>query len=1028
MMLHGLDTATPLRAPGGLLRLQGWIVDRRGQACAVRLRIGDACFDCITGGSRPDVAATHPGLPGAGDSGFALEAVVPPGLHVATLECRREGTHEWSALRTLSLIAETGAARYHLESPPPANGASEWHVQGWCFHPQHEIERLSLLWNGRETELAHGAPRPDIAETFPGMPAAAGFAGRVPLSPGTGPVSLVARLRHGGLQQLPVPVSLTVPDPVLDRAVRTHQEVRASLIRFQPVETPDVSIIIPIYNQLDLTLGCLEALARHADTATFEVIVIDDCSSPEVPATLGSIPHVRVHTNEKNQGFVLNCNRGAELARGQYVLFLNNDTEPQAGWLEALLAVFAERPRAGAVGAKLIYPDGRLQEAGGLIWSDASGWNYGKGDDPSRPEYNYLRQVDYCSGACLLVPRALFREVGGFDTRYQPAYYEDADLAFTLRARGREVYYQPASVIVHFEGVSSGTDTRTGVKRHQVINREKFLAKWETVLRDHGADPFLIGVARDRFAAPRVLVVDACALTPDADSGSLRMYNLLLILAQRGAKVTFAAENLQWHEPYSTQLRLAGVEHLGVPHVTDLAAYIRSHGFAFDFIILSRKGIAEKFLPIARAAAPAACLVFDTVDLMYLRLERQAEHEQSPALRAAADESKAVELELCRQADRVLVVSTVEATLLGAHLPAEKISLVSNIHRTFPSETGFAARRGLLFVGGYQHPPNVDAVMFLLDEIMPRLRTRLPGLEIHLVGSNMPASIAARASESVRIHGYVPDIEPLFQQVLLSVAPLRYGAGVKGKVNQSMAHGVPVVATSIATEGMNLTDGEDVLVADTAEAFAEAIVRLHEDAACWQRLAAGGRRNIDAHFSFHAVERELVETLDLGPAAPTPAAHPLPRRVPSRVDLDTPIAFGEAGNAAPYVREGWGAPEASARWIVGHHAQLDFQLPPGAQPVAITARLYPFLLGNVRRQTVRLCINHHEPAASVVLEGPAEAKEVTWPIAADCLRPDGLLSLAWHCPDAVAPVALGLSHDERKLSVAFLELTISRAR
>ncbi|WP_460456247.1 glycosyltransferase [Arenimonas alkanexedens] len=636
-------------------------------------------------------------------------------------------------------------------------------------------------------------------------------------------------------------------------------DMRDRPLRLIHPDAPRASIIIPAYNQLDYTLACLHSLAVCGDHTAFEVIVVDDASADTTPERLPAVPGLRYVRNAVNLGFIGACNAGAAEARGEFLVFLNNDTTVRPGWLDALLDTFKRYPDTGLAGSQLVYPDGRLQEAGGIVFADGSGWNYGRFDDPAHPRYGFVREVDYCSGASIAVPRALFTELGGFDLHYAPAYYEDTDLAMRVRAAGLKVRYQPASVVVHHEGVSSGTDLAQGVKQHQVINQARFLERWREVLAaTHaapGTDPVL---ASERGRRHRVLVLDACTPHPDRDSGSVRMLALLRLLREAGCAVSFFNEDRSHDDDYTRALQQLGVEVWWTPHLADVPRWLKAEGGRFDLVIASRHYVLSPLLPLLRRHAPAARIVFDTVDLHYLREAREAEVGNDETLRRAAERTRRTELALIAAADATWVVSAAEKTILEAAVPGARIDVVSNIHEVAERGLPHDQRQGLLFVGSYRHPPNVDAAHWLADEIFPRIREALPDMTLHLVGGDASPEVAALGERAgIHFHGHVPDLGPLLASSRISLAPLRYGAGVKGKVNQALAHGLPVVATSCATEGMFLTDGVDVLVADDAEGFAAAVQRLCEDASLWQALALGGQENTRRHFSSEAVRGTL---------------------------------------------------------------------------------------------------------------------------------------------------------------------------
>ncbi len=689
-----------------------------------------------------------------------------------------------------------------------------------------------------------------------------------------------ARLHHQplpGIEDLPEP-SRPIDQPVGDMAHSSttvddlvsapngeEQPECLDGIEFKDSRKPVASIVIPVYNKVQLTRACLESIARTPSNIEYEIIVVDDCSSDHTSEFLADCSGIVALRNEVNSGFIDTCNRGAEQARGEFVVFLNNDTTVTPGWLDALIDTFHADPEVGVVGAKLVYPDGRLQEAGGIIFNDASGWNYGRNDDPDQPQYAFVSEADYVSGACLAVRRDDFAELGGFDTRFRPAYYEDTDLCFQVRASGKKVVVQPAATIVHHEGATSGTDESGGVKRYQAVNRDKFRAKWADTLAGHPPpepdferqDP--IRHARYRRYRRRMLLIDAVTPQPDHDSGSVRIVAMMTLLKEMGYQVSLMPENRQWVDRYSEDLQQAGIEVLCAPQVANLEPWLDEHGADLDLVVVSRHYVLAPMLDMVRHHCPQALLVFDTVDLHFLREEREAEVTGSAAMVEQARATRSQELDLIRDSDVTLVVSPVEQELLTGLLPDADVRIVSNIHDVHGSARDWEDRSGLMFVGGFQHLPNVDAARWLVDEIFPLVRNEIPDVELHLIGSRMPTEIRSIDVPGVQVHGFVEDLNPFLDGCRVSVAPLRYGAGVKGKVNQAMSHGLPVVATTCAAEGMFLEHGKDVLVCDDVAAFAREVVRAHQDRELWEGLSSGGLSNVEHHFSRAAARRALEE-------------------------------------------------------------------------------------------------------------------------------------------------------------------------
>lgn len=624
-------------------------------------------------------------------------------------------------------------------------------------------------------------------------------------------------------------------------------------LEFPPAPAPKVSIVVPVYNDYRVTVHCLQSVLRYTPAGQYEVLVADDGSddlTTTIEERLLGITVVR----GGNLGFLRNCNRAAAQARGDFVLLLNNDTAVTEGWLEVLLKVFDD-PQVGAAGPKLLFANGALQEAGGIMWKDGSAWNFGRMDDAAKPAYSYVKEVDYISGACLMLRRELWQQLDGFDERFVPAYYEDADICFAVRDAGYKVMYQPASCVFHFEGVSNGTDLTAGVKQHQVTNQQIFADKWQPVLeREHFPNAEHVIWARDRSEKkPGVLFIDHYVPHYDKDAGSRSTFMYVKLLLAMGYRVQFMGANFFAHAPYTAELQQLGVEVLvGESIARGLDAWLAEHAPYIDQIFLHRPHVAEQFLPHLKKLLECPPINFVGHDLHYLRIGREAQVLGDASLEKSAASWRQREYAVFDQVDRIYYFSSAEIEEIAHHRPdlaLRSIPLYALEDRSLPDYAPTDPRH-LLFVGGFNHPPNVDAASWFVESVLPRVLAAVPGCHLHLVGSNANSTVKALAGDAVTVHGYLEDdaLEALYRRVGAAVVPLRYGAGVKGKVLEAVQHNVPLITTTIGAEGIPHA-GEVMWIADEAEAFADAVIALLDGSAdprdCLSRYAPW----LDEHFS-----------------------------------------------------------------------------------------------------------------------------------------------------------------------------------
>lgn len=634
---------------------------------------------------------------------------------------------------------------------------------------------------------------------------------------------------------------------------------------FNKCEEVKVSIIIPVFNKWKYTYNCLKSLKNSIKDVDYEIIVIDDGSTDETQKMIDKLSGVVYLKNEENLGFVGSCNAGAKKARGEFVVFLNNDTSVKENWLNALLETFEKNEKVGLAGSKLIYPDGRLQEAGGIIWTDKNAWNYGRLKNPKDPEFNYLKDADYCSGASIMLIKSLFNELGGFDQIYSPGYYEDTDLAFRVRQMGYRVVYQPKSELYHFEGITSGTDLGEGMKKYQLVNAKTFFDRWADVL---SKENFISGtqnlfLARDRSKNKKIILfMDNNVPAFDKDAGSFISFKYLESMVSLGYKIIFWPHSLNFISPYTEILQQLGIEVVyGRESFKD---FIRENGKFISFSFVNRPHVADEYIDYIKKYSKSK-IFYIAQDLHFLREERIAKLEKNKLKKKMSLRTKELEKEIIGKADKSLFFSDKEV-IMANELSGKTNSIIAPwVQEVFKDSknVNFDNRKDIVFVGGFSHMPNIDAVKWFHSEVFPDIKKDVPEIKVLIIGSNPTEEILNFNSSNFKILGFVSDEErdEYLKKARVFIAPLRVGAGFKGKIALSMAHGLPVVTTDIGAEGIGLVDGESAMIANNPNEFAEKLLKLYKDKNVWENISNNGYNHVKEKYSLQKIREYLINLL-----------------------------------------------------------------------------------------------------------------------------------------------------------------------
>ena len=653
-----------------------------------------------------------------------------------------------------------------------------------------------------------------------------------------------------------------IPNPTHILSISNDQAIAIiESLSFKVSENPVVSILIPCFGNIAITARCLKSIFDFSPECDYEVIVIEDASGETLMDSLESVPGLIYSKNAKNLGFTISCNEAVRLARGKFLHFLNNDTEVKSGWLDKLLKVYDLREDCGLVGSKLIYPSGYLQEAGGIVWGNKNVWNYGRMQNPGDHSFNYLKSVDYCSGASLLVRKDLFVELGKFDPIYAPAYCEDTDLAFKVRDHGLQVYYQPFSEVIHHEGVSHGTSLTEGLKAYQAINQIKFQEKWRNELLDQVKNEDDVFWARDRsYKKKTILFIEEHVPTYDRDAGSRTIYQLICFFISQGYHVVFYPINLHVDKVYAPKLMEMGIEviysKVGSKYFEE---WLRKFGKYLDTVIISRPNTFHSSEQILRRYFNGP-LIYYGHDIHHLRMSMESKRLNKLEFNKETAAMLLMEQFAWSKADLVLYPSPEEVAIVQNYISSENANSVVRKMPIFilePRDKPLPpiGPKQIIFVGGFNHYPNISGISWFVKYVFPMILVNMPEVKLLIIGSNPPGDVRSFAGRSIDVLGGISEqaLDSIYQLSRVSIAPLLVGAGVKGKVVEAMGKGIPVVTTSVGAQGFDL-DKCGLHVSDEPVEFMNFILKLLADDVEWRKASDKQYEYVEKNYSKEAMK------------------------------------------------------------------------------------------------------------------------------------------------------------------------------